>query len=326
MNPLLKIILKMGHTIPPLFIGPLTGRDPAVLLYHGVPNHSPQPHNAYNFTAADFEKQVAYLKKHFTFIHPHDIFKTRPPSLRKELLLTFDDGFRNNAVLAAPILRKYNVPALFFVCGRHCERGRYLWFTHLQALRYHFKDAGFSFRGEYFDMSPEQRERSIDRLHKLLLSLRPHPHAMYDAIERELPNMQSFIAPQDMDDWYSGMTAEQLAELASDPLFSIQAHTTDHPQLPSCDKEEAARQLQENKQFIERICGTVVTDISYPSGDYGVREIEICKASGFETGYAVTPKVNSFHEFEIPRAGIYRPQKELAAFKAMWARRRTSKG
>lgn len=326
MNALTRFLLKCGHSVPYFLIGSLTGKEPAVLLYHSVPRRSPLTHETYKFAAADFDNQIAYLNRYFKFIHPRDIFTRRPPSRHKELLVTFDDGFRNNAVTVAPILRKYNVPALFFVCERHCEPGRYLWFSHLQALRYQFKDRGFSFRGEYYDMSQQYRADSINRLQTLLLALRPHPQAMYNALERELPDIRTFVSPQDLEDWYEGMTTEQMVHLAADPLFSVQAHTSSHPMLASCDAQEAARQIESNKRFIERTCGTAVTDISYPSGVYGIREIDICKALGFKTGYAVVPQVKSSPNFEIPRAGIYRPQKEVAAFKAMWSRRRTSKG
>jgi len=43
------------------------------------------------------------------------MLKGETPIDRRYYHLSFDDGFRNNFINALPILRKYNVPAIFFV-------------------------------------------------------------------------------------------------------------------------------------------------------------------------------------------------------------------
>jgi len=295
------------------------------LLYHSVPRRTEQS-GKYAFDGAAFERQIAHLKKHFDFIRPQDYFKCRPLSARKAVLVTFDDGFQNNLTVVAPVLRKYKVPAIFFTCSRYAVNGNILWFSYLNALRYHFTYKGFTFRGEYFDMGPDARSASVSRLRDMLLALRPHSAAMYTAIENELPRVETFIGKQELADWYAGMTQEQLAELASDELFSVQSHTVDHPLLTRCEPAEMKRQLSENKNFLERVCGKTVTDISYPVGDYDQTIIDECIRQGFKTGYAVIPKIGKYPAFEIPRAGIYQSAQEIAAFKAMWARRREQKG
>ena len=41
-----------------------------------------------------------------------------------EVVLTFDDGFANNATVARPVLEELQMSAVFFVSTRHLEPGR----------------------------------------------------------------------------------------------------------------------------------------------------------------------------------------------------------
>lgn len=67
----------------------------------------------------EFEKQILFLKKHFNFLNPSEIDdfynNSRSQVNSKPLLLiTFDDGLKNN-LHATEILDKYQIKALFFI-------------------------------------------------------------------------------------------------------------------------------------------------------------------------------------------------------------------
>ena len=65
------------------------------------------------------------------------------------MLLTFDDGYRDNFDLAAPILRDRNVPATFFVPSGFLESPRLPWWDH---IAYVIKQTNV--RGSSLDRSP----------------------------------------------------------------------------------------------------------------------------------------------------------------------------
>ena len=87
-----------------------------IICYHcvkdeGNPNLRPAK-------IADFEKQMQYLSKVYNPISldkmaQHIQDGTSLPS--KAIAITFDDGYRDNYENAYPILRKYNIPATFFL-------------------------------------------------------------------------------------------------------------------------------------------------------------------------------------------------------------------
>ena len=309
-----KYLLSVGWQLP--LMRAISSRQPLVLLYHGVPAHG-------DGTCIDsqvFEQHIHLLKQHFDFFSVGNNYQDKRSSFdRIRIALTFDDGFRNNAEVVAPILRKYQIPACFFICTRHTTPGQYLWFSYLAALEQHFRWERFCFRGEVIDMSAAQRRHSIRRLAQILLQLTPHPSAMYHAIDEELPRLEDFVAPHELTGRYAGMTIEQVGELAADPLFSLGIHTSDHPFLTKTSPEEALRQIHDNKKWIEQLGAPSCQTIAYPGGDYDGRIIEQCKRLGLAHGYAVIPQRQTLPRLEIPRMGIYSPSLDVLGFKVQWS-------
>ena len=307
-------MLSFAYKLP-LFAG-LLPRTPTVLVYHSV-SRTRRPGAV---DATTFEEQIVFLKRRFTFIHPQDVYRRRRLGRPADVLLTFDDGFRNNAEVAAPILRRYGVPAVFFICSRHSAPGKYLWCDYLRALRQHFKGNGFTFRHEFMDMSSGQREATVRRLTAYLVQLKPHPAALYQAIEEELPRLEDFVAEAARQDEYEGMNPDQIHQLAANSLFSVGVHTVDHPRLTLCEPKEMLRQISENKSWLEQITSKPCGTIAYPYGDYNGETVECCRAAGLHRGYAVLPKLRCDRDWEVPRLGIYSPSLDVLGFKVIWGR------
>jgi peptidoglycan/xylan/chitin deacetylase (PgdA/CDA1 family) len=68
-------------------------------------------------TPDHFEQQLSYLKRNFSVIPldelNNDIRKNKIKS--GSVAITFDDGFRDNFVSAAPCLDHYRLPATFYI-------------------------------------------------------------------------------------------------------------------------------------------------------------------------------------------------------------------
>jgi peptidoglycan/xylan/chitin deacetylase (PgdA/CDA1 family) len=284
-------------------------------MYHGVPARS----DGNCVDGKIFEHHVSFLKKYFDLVSLDDLDQRRRPLERIRVALTFDDGFRNNAEIVAPILRKYQVPARFFVCTRHATPGKYLWFSYFSALEKYFRWKSFCFRGETIDMTASLRPESVRRLSETLLNLQPHPAAMYRAIDEELPRVEDFVDRQEIANSYAGMTTEQIAELAADHLFSVGIHTLDHPLLTKCTNEETSRQILDNKTWLAQVCHQECDTIAYPGGDYDSGIVKQCQTLGLSEGYAVIPQTKNRSQLEISRMGVYSPSLEILGFKVQWS-------
>jgi peptidoglycan/xylan/chitin deacetylase (PgdA/CDA1 family) len=85
-----------------------------VLAYHQVKD----PANDYSSVSPTaFCEQMQYLKDHYDVLHLRDAVRVagRRGWAGRVVAITFDDGYRDNATIAAPILRSLGLPACFFV-------------------------------------------------------------------------------------------------------------------------------------------------------------------------------------------------------------------
>ena len=90
-----------------------------IILYHKVVEKAEVDSKVGIFvTAKDFEKQLSYLKKKnyrtLTFYDVQRILKNEMLSKENDIILTFDDGYKNNYSTAFPILKKYGSKCVIF--------------------------------------------------------------------------------------------------------------------------------------------------------------------------------------------------------------------
>jgi peptidoglycan/xylan/chitin deacetylase (PgdA/CDA1 family) len=129
-----------------------------VLCYHHV---LPKAPNSIAVTPAVFETQLRTLKDEgFSTISPEQLEAafsregTLPP---KPVMITFDDGWRNQSLFAAPLLRKYGFTATFFVYPQliHDKPSVFMSKSEVKALA----DAGFSIGSHTWSHGDVRRKR-----------------------------------------------------------------------------------------------------------------------------------------------------------------------
>ena len=111
-----------ARVLPPV---PTTERFAVpVLMYHRICDLTPREQRSelmrdLTVSPAHFEQQVKYLVENgFTFLLARDVeeaARDRKPLPAKAVVLTMDDGYKDNFDCAFPILQKYNVPATIFL-------------------------------------------------------------------------------------------------------------------------------------------------------------------------------------------------------------------
>jgi len=96
--------------------------------------------------------------------------------------------------------------------------------------------------------------------------------------------------------WYGDhprtLTWEEIAQVAKDPLFDVQAHSQTHPRLPALSEAEAWTEINGSKADIERSLGSTPTTFCYPAGLYGAREVRMVEAAGYRAGISTRAGVN----------------------------------
>src|SRR5208283_747192 len=103
----------------------------AVLTYHriAVPNDPRRPYYdpIISATPESFGKQIELLAQRFQVLTLEELLYAHADSqvhkyLKKPgVVVTFDDGYRDNFEIALPLLQSYGVPATFFLPTRFLE-------------------------------------------------------------------------------------------------------------------------------------------------------------------------------------------------------------
>lgn len=84
-----------------------------VLMYHDV---SLDKSNGLTISVSKFETQLRYLANNkYTSYHCKDLMRLTKLPAKKNVMITFDDGFVSQLELAVPLLKKYGFKATFFI-------------------------------------------------------------------------------------------------------------------------------------------------------------------------------------------------------------------
>ncbi len=78
---------------------------------------------------SELEKMLKIISKYYHFITVEqciDMLEGKVPAIENALLITFDDGYRNNIDYALPICEKFGIKPLLFVATGHIDSETFL--------------------------------------------------------------------------------------------------------------------------------------------------------------------------------------------------------
>jgi peptidoglycan/xylan/chitin deacetylase (PgdA/CDA1 family) len=212
---------------------------------------------------------------------------------RRFACLTFDDGYRDTLQWAYPILKEAGVPFAIYIPTSFPDRLGELWWLVLEAVIARNDRIGLVIGGRdrKFDCRTVAEKRALfDELYWWLRS-RPMEAELREAVR----NLAAFYHV-DIAAFCSElcMSWRELAELATDPLVTIGAHTVTHPTLAKLTKDNARSEMDLSRSVIEAALAVRPQHLSYPFGDRtsaGAREFEIAAELGFKTAVTTRPGV-----------------------------------
>lgn len=234
-----------------------------ILMYHGIAVEAAQALAA----------QVSYLARNFKVVSL-DAMVNRLAGNRaisaNEIVLTFDDGLRNNLTVVYPILRELQLPATFFVCPGLIGSGKWLWNHEARCrLKTLSNDALADVRATLLAPDP-----SADGIVEWMKTLKPpQRQRAEECIQRATPAFQPTAAQHQA---YDMMGWDDLKSL--DPgLIMIGSHTLTHPILTTLSTDEINSELRESRRCLEQKLGRTVDFFCYPNGSYDTRVYEAVK-------------------------------------------------
>jgi peptidoglycan/xylan/chitin deacetylase (PgdA/CDA1 family) len=229
------------------------------------------------------------------------------PSRRPRVVVTFDDGYRDNLTNALPIAESKGVPITFFVTsGILASRNGFWWDrlgTLLRARPPHVREIELPVGGRNVRLpvgsSGIRADLDLVRCHLLPLPV-PDIERALDAVSREW--QVGSAPPPDA----STLTPADLRQLAASDTATIGAHTIDHVRLQDRSAREQQDTIAGSKRELEQSIGRAVSHFAYPFGgrdDFDERSVDAVRSAGFDTACTTTPGTAraSTDPYRLPR-------------------------
>ena len=257
-------------------------------------------HRAYG---EHLRQQLDYLRRHYRVMHAEAALEQFFPSGKGAstlasgplpLVLTFDDGYRDNYTYAFSLARELEVPITIYLIPGYLEQGGYFWWQAGEHLAYHAQIEQAVLDGQSYAL-PRERQALAEAIDQ-------KAREASSVAEREdfLARMrQELAAPEDAmpEEESLPLTWAQVNEMAKSDWVSFGAHTMHHPLL-SClsDADELRYEVGECRRVLEERLGHSVRTFVYPVGKLehiGDKGIEAVRMAGYTWAMTTIETTNS---------------------------------
>jgi peptidoglycan/xylan/chitin deacetylase (PgdA/CDA1 family) len=285
----------------------------SILYYHHVFAEN-EPYHPDDTNAQDFEQQISFLQKHFNILALEEAINLReknqlPP---KALVITFDDGYKDNYTNALPILEKLHCPATFFIATKGVEKG-YLWNDEIEQAIKQTNCEKISNKITGSALSIKSPTEKIAAFHTIVNMLK------FESNKQRTIKISALLEELQINTFTSTMmTTKQLSDLHSRG-FSLGAHTHSHTILTTETDETVQQELITNKNILEAITKQPINFLAYPNGlegrDFNDPHCNIVEKLGFTAAFSTNDGGSISHDslYKIPRFMPYRKQLPLFA-------------
>ena len=264
-----------------------------------------------------FEEQIRYLSKRFRLITLQTLMSALSSGVvpKESLVLTFDDGYKDNFTVALPILKQYGAVGTLFLTTNCIGTGLPLWTDVFGALFQETTVKSLYWRfgkPETFSWTCSQEKILAFKTIKNLIKTLPEDRKIevLADIEEQLGSASSFNWSQRMLDWDE-------VRILHEAGIEIGGHTSSHPILSRISEEQVYRELSDSKNSIEDKIQAPVTSLAYPNGtinDYNEEIQRIAEEVGYRSACTTIDGVvtSSSSLFALPR--LYTTEPSLSRF------------
>lgn len=281
-----------------------------ILLYHRITeiDHDPwslcvKPNN--------FRRHLEVLNNNFEVIKLSELLEyiNSCEIPNNSVVITFDDGYRDNIEIAEFMLEEYGLPFTIFITTGNVDKGNEFWWDALEKAILHKKTHAELLELNIYKKHYKWRfPNQSDEIDSHLLKIYYEVWKILQSLSIEDRNS----VLKDIIDWsghdekaretHSTFNSDDIRLLGNSKLVEIGAHTVNHPKLAALSRNEQLKEIIESKEYLENLLGQSVDYFSYPfggMGDYNSVSTEIVKEKGFLCAY------NNLEGVVTPDGDIY---------------------
>jgi len=305
--------LRMAHK--------LAAPAAVILTYHSIQDRPEQYANTIGcdciHATSIFEWQMEFIARRFSAVNMDDIWrflkgeKNLPP---RAVAVTFDDGFKDNVRVAAPILNRFGIPGTFYVLIGSVDQSKAPWYCLLRHAFFTSRNSKWMdpFSGTIHDLTDsEAREGAF--VNAVGVCAKSSAPAREELVQNVVRSLDREPFPNESDLMMNWDDARSLAKSG----HVVGSHTMTHPNVAHISAEDARNELNESKLKLEEELGEPVKHFSYPHPALNPQWNETTLKITEELGYATAVTTTSgavradARPLAIPRTYIPREKSEF---------------
>jgi len=275
-----------------------------VLIYHRVTSLQFDP-QMLAVTPENFRAHMQYLKANLSLARfEEDWTGVKSPTV----VVTFDDGYADNALEALPILEEVGVPATFFISTGNINTSSEFWWDELERIILFGREIPAIITGIDGDSNnrwptgnDNERWKYYHEIHRLL---RGYEATERDRLLRQLRRRAE--VGEGGRETHMVLTDDLVRRLSASRWATIGAHTISHTSLSVLSATKQEEEIMGSKRTLEELTGKRVLVFSYPIGsrkDYTLESIDLCRRAGFiKTAASIRGQAHRWTDpYQIPR-------------------------
>jgi peptidoglycan/xylan/chitin deacetylase (PgdA/CDA1 family) len=269
-----------------------TGQRIVVLNYHRA-------------SGGSLRRHLLYLRRHYRIMHAEaaleELYGSRKAGQRSSdrripLVLTFDDGYRDNYTDGYKLAQELQTPFTLYLIPSYIDSGAYFWWLEGKRLvkRAEVREATFADRIYHLEDAEDRaalaryidgqlrHARSVAERETFLAEAYAKLQVPASSVEEELPALP--------------LSWDEVREMDESGLVSFGGHTMHHPILAYLsDAEEVQHEITDCRAALEEKLGRPIRTFAYPVGQrqhISHEVIEAVKQAGFTWAFTTNYGLN----------------------------------
>jgi peptidoglycan/xylan/chitin deacetylase (PgdA/CDA1 family) len=254
----------------------------------------------------EFTWFVEYFAANFTvdtFANAARRWEAGERPARPFLAITFDDGQRDNALHAVPVLERFGVLGSFFVPVKAVEQNETLWHDRLgyaaARISQSDRDAASRVLAQLGASTSGDVAATVQAIVERAKRLAP---AQRDAL---VASTERAAGGNARPAWDGMMTWDQLRAIVARG-HEVGSHSMTHQLLPQLDDEALRYEIAESRRVLEANLGCKVETFCYPNGDADERVLQAVKDAGYARALSTRwgPNEPGASRYDVSRCDI----------------------
>ena len=263
-----------------------------VVMYHGVTATEYKPQIWTQMPLAAFRRQLEFLRDRYVPVSLDEVVRAirgEAALPERAVLVTFDDGFRNNYTVAFPVLREMGVPAAIFLTVDYVGTSGILWVDELYFLLKEAAVRGIRLALPFVSVRDHVQAGQLQETYGVAVEALKRAGAARR--QTEMARLRSLVRldHRPLLNDFGMLNWDEVRAMLRSGLVEFGVHTATHRILAELAREEWEREIRAPKQKLEAEIRRGVAAFCFPNGrpqvDFRPEHLKYLRHCGYSCAF-----------------------------------------